>query len=87
MVGNSSPVGPSSPEHSKEAELMRQSVPGKGIKAKPMHFLGMYFNSEQASQLWQVIIQAVGREIDKEKTKMIKAIRKMRPDADIDDPD
>ena len=50
-----------------------------------MHFLGMYFNSEDAAKLWQSVIQTVNREIEKDKQKAIKAIRNFGKDSDEQD--
>jgi len=73
------PKGPSPSDH-------KPHTPGEGFRPKPMTFLGMHFNSKQAEKLWQIIIQNVGREIDKLKAKSLKAIRRMGPDgADKDD--
>jgi hypothetical protein len=50
-------------------------VPGQGFKAKPLHWLGMEFSSEEAAKLWQNVIQLVNQEIEKDKQKAVKAIR------------
>ena len=76
---NPPPIGgPTSPQG--EPKVNDIKVPGKGFTAQPMTFLGMYFNSKEATQLWQTVIQTINSEIDKDKAKAIKAIRKMRED-------
>ena len=78
MPTNPPPVG--GPTGPNEEQKVNIPVPGKGFKAKPMTFLGMYFNSEQASQLWQTVIQTINSQIDKDKAKALKALRKLRGD-------
>lgn len=43
-----------------------------------MTFLGMYFNSEEATKLWTILIQNISHEIDRDTQKSVEAIRKMR---------
>ena len=75
------PSDPSSPHKAEKTEPKIQ-VPGRGFKAKPMTFLGMHFNAKEATQLWQVIIQTLNREIEKDKEKALKALRKLREDSE-----
>lgn len=72
--GPNAPQGPHLPEE-------KNPVSQKGFKAKPMTFLGMYFDSENATKLWQSIIQTVNREIEKDKAKALEALRKLREDS------
>ncbi len=48
------------------------------FKAPSMTFLGMYFNSEEATKLWTILIQNISHEIDRDTQKSVEAIRKMR---------
>lgn len=48
--------------------------------AKPMTWLGMHFTSDEATKLWNVIVQAVGSAINKDKAKALKALKKLRGD-------
>lgn len=85
MVSKPHNVGPGSPQGPNPNQHDKISVPGKGIKMKPMTFLKMHFTGEQAEKLWQVIVQNLGREISKLEAKSRKAIRRMGPDANPDD--
>lgn len=78
------PTGPSNPQGAQHVDDKIQ-VPGKGFEAKPMTFLGMHFDSKEATKLWQVIIQSVNREIEKDKEKAIKAIRDFREKSEGED--
>ncbi len=55
---------------------------GGQLTAKPMTFLGMYFDSDQAKKLWGIFIQMINTQISKDKEKAIAAIRKLRDDQD-----
>lgn len=55
---------------------------GGQIVAKPMTFLGMHFDKEQAQKLWNILTQNICNAINKDKDRAIKAIRKLRADAD-----
>lgn len=76
------PVNPNAPQGPQQPDDNIQ-VPGKGFTAKPMHWLGMDFNSDEATKLWQTVIQMVNREIERDKQKALKTIR----DFDKDDAD
>ena len=75
------PVNPNAP-HSPQRPDDHGQVPGRGFKAKPMHFLGMDFNSEEAGKLWQTVIQSLNQEISKDKQKAIKAIQEFNKDSE-----
>jgi hypothetical protein len=81
MPSSPPPINPNAPQGPQQPEDNAQ-VPGKGFKAKPLEFLGMYFNSEEATKLWQSVIQLVNREIEKDKAKSIKAIKNFSKDQD-----
>lgn len=46
---------------------------------KPMTFLGMQFNADEAKKLWTVILQNVSLQIEKEKAHSLKALKKLKP--------
>lgn len=77
------PINPNAPQGPQKPEK-ESSGAEKGFHAKPLTFLGMYFNSEDAGKLWQTIIQAIGREIEKEKAKAVKRIRSFGKEEDQD---
>lgn len=85
MVGGPPSIPPTGPATPQEPDPSQNKSSGKGFHAKPMTFLGMYFNSEQATKLWQVIIQSVNREINREKEKMVKSIRNFGSNKTDDD--
>jgi hypothetical protein len=78
------PTGPVPSQGAKSADD-QIDVPGKGFEAKPLTFLGMHFDSKEATKLWQVIIQMVNREIEKDKEKAVKAIRDFRQKSEGED--
>ncbi len=53
-------------------------------EAKPMRWLGMQFTADQAKQLWNIMEQNIGREIQKQQDRAVKAIKKMNPDNNED---
>jgi hypothetical protein len=73
------PTGPGSPQ-GPHAEAPRPAKKG-GFHYKPMTFLGMHFNSDQATKLWQAVIQMLNSAIQKDKERAVKALRKLRGDA------
>ncbi|HSX25944.1 MAG TPA: hypothetical protein VLE89_02940 [Chlamydiales bacterium] len=46
------------------------------IEGKPMTFLGMYFDADDAKKLWNVIIQAINNQISKDQARAVAAIKK-----------
>lgn len=72
------PTGPGSSQGGAPPDQPPSS--SKKWQAEPMTFLGMYFNSDDATKLWQQIIQSVGKQIDKEKAKALKAIKNFGKD-------
>jgi hypothetical protein len=87
MVGSSStppPTGPASPQGTPQPH---EKSEGKGYKAKPMHFLGMNFDSKEAGQLWKVICQQVSAAIQKENDRAMKALKKLGKSSDPDQAD
>lgn len=48
--------------------------------AKPMTFLGMYFDADEAKEFWDITIKALGRQIDKDNKKLIEEIKKFGTD-------
>lgn len=87
MVGGPPSVPPPGAEPSApgQNDPEKNKPHGKGFHAKPMTWMGMHFDSEQATKLWQVIIQSVNREISQMKEKSIKALKKLRKSAEGDD--
>ena len=61
---------------------------GKGgeVDAKPMTFLGMHFNSDEAKQLWNILIQSLNSQISKEKDKALAALKKLKKSETGQDP-
>lgn len=81
MAGNPGNIDPI-PLHASQYPV---SSP-KGEEKKPgtfsyesTEFLGMHFNKEETKQLWTVIMQNVSREIERQKSKTLKALKKLRP--------
>lgn len=68
------PTGPIIPQGAQHPED-KSLTSAKGFEAKPMTFLGMYFDSKEATKLWQGIIKTIGDEIERDKQKAIKAIK------------
>jgi hypothetical protein len=62
---------------------------GKGgeIDAGPMTFLGMHFNSKEAKQLWNILVQNLNSQISKEKDKALAALKKLKKSETGDDSD
>jgi hypothetical protein len=56
----------------------------KGFEYKPMTFLGMYFNSDEAKKLWQIIIQNISQQISKDQARALAAIKKLNPEKNED---
>lgn len=82
MIDNVTPPssgsGPSpSSAEGPSASGSSQKGPWK-FHAKPMTFLGMYFDSEEATKLWTILLQNFSREIERDTQKAVAAIRKMR---------
>lgn len=75
------PINPNAPQGSSQVSD-DSKVPPAGFKTKPMQWLGMHFDSEQAAKLWQAIIQSVNSEIQRDKERSIKAIRNIGKDSD-----
>ena len=78
------PINPNAPQGSPQTGD-DSKVPAAGFKTKPMHWLGMDFTAEQSAKLWQSIIQSVNSEIQKDKDKSIKAMKKIGNDSDDQD--
>ncbi len=79
--GPSDPSGPAGPSGAAGADPTKGKLPGKGFHAKPMVWMKMHFNSDQATKLWQIIIQTVNTQIGKDKAKALKALQKMKKSA------
>jgi hypothetical protein len=45
---------------------------------KPMTWLGMHFDVDQTKKLWNIISQNIGDQINREKQRALKAIRRLR---------
>lgn len=75
------PVNPNVPQGVQQPGDAAQDS-GKTFTTKPLKFLGMSFDSEQAAKLWQAIIQMVNSQIQKDKEAAIKAIRNFGKDED-----
>lgn len=77
---SSNPVTPSTPSG---PNLMTG-----GYQYQPMTFLGMSFDAEQTKKLWECILRAVSRQIEKDSEKAKKSIRnfgKVPGDPDYED--
>lgn len=81
---SSQPPG-SNPTQGADSKGPNVSYKGGQIQAKPLDWLGMHFTGEEAQKLWNIIIQTVSSQINKDKEKAIKAIKKLRADNDNDD--
>ncbi|MBS0625081.1 MAG: hypothetical protein JSS32_03435 [Verrucomicrobia bacterium] len=68
-VNPSGPSQPSSPEQKGPAHAAHG-----GIKAEPFTFLGMHFDQEQAQKFWTILVQDMGRVINKQTKEGIRAI-------------
>ncbi|MEN9655045.1 MAG: hypothetical protein RL235_1157 [Chlamydiota bacterium] len=84
-MADTNPIDPNTPQ----SPIAKPSASGKEPKAftyhggqvaaKSMTFLGMHFDSKEAQKLWNVLIQNLNREIQKDQAKSVKALKKMRP--------
>ena len=52
-----------------------------------MTFLGMYFDADQAKKLWNVIIQSINNQIQKDNDRALKAIKKLKKTEQGEDAD
>ncbi len=87
------PVNPN--DSSQGSGPVQPKVPGPpgrhargSIQGKPMKFLGMQFDADQSSKLWNVITQMVNAQIQKDQADSIKAIKnfgKVPGDPDYED--
>jgi hypothetical protein len=74
-----SPTPPNAPKPFGEKE-------SSGWNPKPLHWLGMTFDSKQTKMLWNMISQNIGNQIKKEQDRAVKAIKKLNPEnGDSDD--
>ena len=54
------------------------------VSAKPITFLGMHFTAEEASKLWDAIIQQVNSQIRKDEQRALKALKKLKKESTED---
>ena len=52
------------------------------FQEKPFTWMGMNFDSKQATQFYQVLVQSIGQEISKDQQNQIEALRQIREDLD-----
>lgn len=52
---------------------------------KPLHWLGMTFDSKQTKMLWNMISQNIGNQIKKDQDNAVKALKKLNPENSDDD--
>lgn len=72
------PIDPNSsnPPASPASGMSPMGMTGK-YQFQPMTFLGMEFDPEQTKKLWDVILQSVSAQIEKDKKQAIKTIRNL----------
>lgn len=82
------PAQPDSPKAAAVKAKVAHLPKGGNIEAKPLKFLGMQFDEEETKKFWNIIIQMVNSQIQKDKAKGVKAIKnfgKSPGDPDYDD--
>ena len=79
------PSGPHEPQGPTKPETPHHSA--GGFKVKPMTFLGMHFDADQSKKFWGIIIQSVNGQIQKDKDKALKALKKLGAEGDSDSDD
>jgi hypothetical protein len=52
---------------------------------KPMTFLGMKFTGPEAEKFWDVLMQQINSQIQREQARALKALRKLRKSTSNDD--
>lgn len=58
---------------------------GGQIQAKPMTFLGMYFDADEAKKLWTIISNTINNQISHDQARALKAIKKLKKAEQGDD--
>jgi hypothetical protein len=79
MNPNDSPIQGPKPAHPTEP-----TSPKKGWNPKPLRWMGMTFDSEQTKQLWNTISQTIGQAIERDKARVVAALKKLRESTDLD---
>lgn len=85
--GSDSSKGPKGPQEPTSKGSSGIHYKGGQIEAKPMTFLGMYFDADQAKKLWNTIIQAINNQIQKDNDKALKALKRLKKTEQGEDPD
>lgn len=85
MVGGLSSTPPTGGAPSPDGNDPLKGDSNKNFEQKPMKWLGMQFDSKEATQLWKVIIQSLNSEIEKDKEKTKEAFDDMNQAMDGQD--